>query len=202
MYVLWFAGIITLFALGSCSKSEQGEAGWGDKQNTSVAQTSLPVIKEAPLFTGIDQSGKVFSSSVLKGSMWIASFMFSECQGVCPVMNSTLEDIQKLYSIPDLRFVSITVDPQTDTPEVLAEYAKRYKADPSRWWFVRMEKDSVRALSVQGFLLSDPVEPSAHSSRFVLVDRQSRIRGYYDCLDSAKVAELKGDIERIRSEAH
>ncbi|MFN4768775.1 MAG: SCO family protein [Candidatus Kapaibacterium sp.] len=192
--------IASTVGLSACTREGQGSVVEKGGQGTSVEQTSLPVIKEAPSFSGIDQSGKAFRSAELKGSMWIASFMFSECQGVCPVMNSTLGDIQELYGIPDLRFVSITVDPQTDTPEILAEYAKSYKADLQRWSFVRMEKDSVRALSVRGFLLSDPVEPSAHSSRYVLVDRQFRIRGYYDCLDSAKVSELKADIERIRSE--
>ena len=187
---------VSLVLTHSCDRKDT-ESG-GEK---SLSQRSgLPVIKDAPSFEGVDQNGKRCTSDRLNGSIWIASFMFSSCQGVCPVMNSTIRDLQRLDGEKDLRFVSFTVDPEHDTPEVLRSYGKEYSADSTRWFFVHMPIDSVRRLSVQGFLLSDPVEPSAHSSRYALIDKQQRIRGYYDCLDSAKVHELREAVRALRRE--
>lgn len=190
--VLWLIVIVLWSGLDSCRKPEGPES-------RGIAVDSLPVIKAAPAFKGMDQNGNDVQSSHLAGRIWVASFMFTSCQGVCPVMNGTLHDIQEMIKDADLRFVSFTVDPETDSREVLADYGKRYGADDKRWIFVRMDKDSVRKLSKDGFLLSDPSEPSAHSSRYVLVDSQNNIRGYYDCMDSSKVAEMKRDIAFLRS---
>jgi protein SCO1/2 len=103
---------------------------------------------------------------------------------------------------PEVRLVSFTVDPYNDTPEVLAAYARRYGADPERWLFLTGEPEAIQQLSVSGFKLAlDPtsgseVEPITHSSRFVLIDRQGRIRGYYgmdeaDALDRLVADALK-----------
>ncbi len=190
--VLWLIVIVFSAGLDSCRKAE----GPGSSR---VAVDSLPIIKAAPAFKGMDQNGNEVQGSQLAGSIWVASFMFTSCQGVCPIMNGTLRDVQEMIKDPDLRFVSFTVDPETDSREVLAEYGRRYEADDKRWIFVRMDRDSVRKLSKDGFLLSDPFEPAAHSSRYVLVDSRNNIRGYYDCLDSSKVAEMKRDIAVLRS---
>ncbi len=166
-------------------------------QHLNLADSSLAHIKSVPHFQGVESSGAPFDSDSLKGSIWIASFMFSSCQGVCPVMNSNLSAYQADLKSKDVKFVSITVDPTTDTPEVLRHYAEQYKAEKGRWYFVRMPKDSVRKLSVKGFLLSDPVEPSDHSPRYALVDWNGDIRGYYDSMDSSKVQQLHVDVEKL-----
>lgn len=193
--VLWFSTGLGFLGVSSCSRS--GDDG---SKNEVRRDSSLPVIKEAPFFSGIDQQGSVLRSNQLLGKIWIASFMFTSCQGVCPVMNGELQKVQREFESFDIRFVSFTVDPETDSQQALAEYGKRYSADVRRWSFVRMNIDSVRSLSKTGFLLSDPFEPSAHSSRYVLVDKKNRIRGYYDCMDSVKVVELKRDIRILQQE--
>lgn len=193
----WCALVFLGFSLSlvsGCKPSEQSA------QKNVVADSSLPIIKEAPHFQGIDAQGEMFVSDKLKGNVWVASFMFTACQGVCPVMNGNLRDFQLGLAGTNVKFVSLTVDPTTDTPEVLAQYAEQYKAEKDRWSFVRMSLDSVRQLCVKGFLLTDPVEPSAHSPRYVLVDQTNMIRGYYDSMDSAQVVKFKTDVKRLLSE--
>ena len=180
-----------LVCLEGCNRPQQGET------VKVSANTTLPTIKAAPHFEGMDAWGQHFNSDKLKGNVWLASFMFTSCQGVCPVMNGNLRDFQLGLAGTNVKFVSLTVDPTTDTPEILQHYAEQYNAEKDRWFFVRMSLDSVRELSVKGFLLSDPVEPSAHSPRYVLVDQTNNIRGYYDSMDSLKVVQLKTDIAQL-----
>jgi len=188
--VVLFTLIITTIVLLSCN--EPGK-------NVEF-RSNLPEVKNAPTFLGENYDGKRFQSSSLKGSVWIASFMFTSCQGVCPVMNGHLENIQKQYSDSNVKFVSISVDPEVDTREVLKTYASSYHANPSSWFMVRMNIESVRNLAVKGFLVSDPIEPSAHSPRFILVDKRGVIRGYYDSMDSAKVTELRTSVSSLLKE--
>ncbi|MBL7999900.1 MAG: SCO family protein [Candidatus Kapabacteria bacterium] len=171
-----------------------------DKTETNKhASSDLPVVKSAPQFSGENFDGRTFTSTSLKGSVWIASFMFTTCGGVCPVMNGHQSALQNEYSPKGVRFVSVSVDPDNDTREALTAYAATYGIAPGSdvWYMLRMPIDSVRSLSVKGFLLSDPVEPSAHSPRFVLIDKEQNIRGYYDSMDSSKVRQLRLDIQKL-----
>ncbi len=190
---LLFVGSIVIVTQG-CTKESNASKG------KSALDSILPIVKAAPRVVGTDAWGRPFDSEQLKGSVWLASFMFSSCQGVCPVMNGNLREFQLGLAGTNVKFVSLTVDPNTDTPEVLQDYARQYNAEKDRWYFVRMSLDSVRELSVKGFLLSDPVEPAAHSPRYVLVDQTNQIRGYYDSMDSAKVQQLRVDIGRLVQE--
>ena len=95
---------------------------------------------------------------------------------------------------PDVRLVSFTVDPERDTPAVLAEYAKRYQADPARWFFLTGDEARLHSLGRDAFKLHNVDGTLVHSTRFVLVDRQSRIRGYYGTEDEDPVARLLADI--------
>ncbi len=180
---------LLILTLSSCTDERDGQA-----KGSQSYHSSLPTIKEAPLVHGTDAYSKDFSSNSLKGKVWLASFMFTSCQGVCPVMNANLQQLQSLADLKSVHFVSISVDPTTDTPEVLRQYAEHYAAQGDRWTFVTMPIDSVRKLSLKGFMLTDPVEPSAHSPRYALVDKANMIRGYYDSMDSSKVEQMRKDI--------
>jgi protein SCO1/2 len=96
-----------------------------------------------------------------------------------------------------VKIVSFTVDPATDTPPVLAEYAKHYKADASRWYFLTGDQSKLNEIGRDGFKLN-PVDGSMiHSVRFTLVDRQMRIRGYYSSDEDGFLAKLLHDIRRL-----
>jgi protein SCO1/2 len=111
----------------------------------------------------------------------------------------------------DLRLVSMTVDPTRDTPEVLSEYAKRFSADPGRWLFLTGEKETIYKFAQEGFHLGALEIPHekrpesgathTHSSRFVLVDREAQIRGYYVSTEAEAMKRLRRDLKiLLRSE--
>lgn len=138
-----------------------------------------------PDFELVERSGETVTLSDLDGEIWIANLIFTHCGGTCPMMTVQMRSL--LNVLPeDVRFVSITVDPSRDTPEVLAEYADFYGADPERWLFLTGERDDIYRLSREGFHLAvddtfgSEIEPITHSTRFVLVDQEGRIRNYYD----------------------
>jgi protein SCO1/2 len=106
---------------------------------------------------------------------------------------------------PEVRFVSFTVDPERDTPQVLTAYADKYQADAERWYFLTGQRDRITRLIQQGFHLavatvpmeSEPNAMIPHSPRFVLVDKEARIRGYYDSRDLEAFVRLKNDIDTL-----
>ena len=158
---------------------------------------------QVPAFQLTDQAGQPFTSGSLKGRAWIADFIFTSCAGTCPQMTARMASLQAKLP-PAVQLVSISVDPQRDTPQVLAEYAGRHGADPARWRFLTGDPGRIAPLVSQGFRLSyaegtDPVEPIIHSVRFVLVDPSGAIRGYYDSTDPAQVERLVRDATLLSS---
>jgi protein SCO1 len=161
----------------------------------------LPVLGEAPGFRLLSQDGNGFERASLDGNVWVANFIFTSCQGPCPVMSNRMRRIQTAVAdYPDVRLVSFTIDPETDTPPVLAEYAQRYQADPSRWFFLTGDKPVLESLGRDHFKLHTIDETLSHSTRFVLLDRQSRIRGYYSSEEAGSMDRLLADLRRLREE--
>lgn len=179
--VIWSSLAVAL-VLSSCARTQSP---WDE----------LPAIRSAPSFVATNFDGSQLSSQQLAGKPWIGSFMFTTCTGVCPVMNDAVAQLQARYG-EAVRFVSFTVDPAHDSLPALAEYARRYGARAGVWFLVRTSLDSVRMLSRDGFLLSDPVTPDRHSPRLVLVDERGVIRGYYNSLDSSDLARLRDVLDR------
>ena len=100
----------------------------------------LPVLGVIPRFQLLAQTGSAFDSRTLDGHIWIANFIYTTCDGPCPMMSRQMRGIQNsTSSSPDVKLVSFTVDPARDTPEVLAKYAQTLKADPARWYFLTGE---------------------------------------------------------------
>ncbi|MDQ3109962.1 MAG: SCO family protein [Bacteroidota bacterium] len=147
------------------------------------------------------QNGKPFLTSSYKGKISLTDFFFASCMGTCPRMTSQLTRVQDAFrNNPEFKIVSYTVDPDRDTAASLQQYAGMYKADTSQWKFVTGPKKELYDLARYGYFL--PVAPGngdsedfIHSDQFVLVDRQSHIRGYYNGTDSASVDSLIADIK-------
>jgi protein SCO1/2 len=162
----------------------------------------LPVYGEIPDFSLIDSSGRTFARSELAGKVWVADFIFTNCAGACPSMTEKMRKFQDAAP-PEVQLVSFTVDPARDTPEVLAAYAKNYGADSGRWHFLTGGKDALYKLSIEGFKLAvddtmgSEIEPITHSSRFVLVDRQGRIRGFYSGSEEQDLQRLVADARTL-----
>ncbi len=153
----------------------------------------------APDFSLVERSGRPLSAGDLRGHVWIADFIYTKCQDTCPLQSRAMAALQAdLKAYGDLRSVSITVDPLTDSAALLSRYADRYGADPERWLFLTGELRDIRRIVQEGFRLSAaPVDDNApdpvvfHSARFVLVDRNGEIRGYYDSNDPRALKRLR-----------
>lgn len=160
--------------------------------------TALPIITELPGFLLIDQNGNQFGLAELTRTATVVDFFFSRCMGPCPMMAIEMGKLQQEFAgNPNIRFVSISVDPQNDTPEVMTEYARGIGAMPDRWFFLTGPADSIVALSEKGFKLPALALPVEHSTHFVLVDKKGRIRGYYDSTDDKSMKILAKDIDRL-----
>lgn len=156
------------------------------KTNYPPAPAAGPPIKE---FTLIERSGRKFDSKELKGHVWIGSFFFASCPGPCWQQNQALKGVLDEFKNSDLRMVSITCDPKNDSPEVLSRYADRFPADPARWLFLTGDLDYIKRIGRDVFL--QYVEEGQHLNHALVIDRNGKVRGSFDVLDPAKVAEMK-----------
>ena len=196
-----------------------------DKSQGSLE--TLGVYGEVPDFALRERSGRRVTRADLLGKVWIANFIYTRCTETCPLQSARLARLQAEFPGEEaLRFVSITVDPERDTPAVLARYAERYAADSVRWLFLTGEKQAIYHLAKEGFRLGvvDPDDQARaggllvalgpapaeathgskglviHSSRFVLVDRQERIRAYHLPDDQASLERLRQNVRILLRE--
>ena len=152
--------------------------------------------------TFTEQSGKELKLGELRGTPWVADFVFTRCRGICPVMTESLADLQaELEPESPVKLVSFTVDPEYDTPERLTEYAAEHNADPDRWLFLHAGDSVVQALARDAFHVAiaegtDPDEPIIHSSKFFVVDGEGEVRGIFDGRNPEERRELLGLLER------
>ncbi|MDG2306464.1 MAG: SCO family protein [Candidatus Binatia bacterium] len=166
---------------------------------------ALPVIATVPDFTLVSSQGEPFGRRDLLGHPWIADLMFTSCAGVCPRMTTEMARIEEgAHDLPNARFISISVDPERDTPEVLAAYAKKLDVERDRWFFLTGDRDAVYELASSGLLLpaqegdvDQGQEAVLHSSRFVLIDSEGRVRGFYDSRDTGALLRLRSDLRRV-----
>jgi protein SCO1/2 len=149
-----------------------------------------PVLGRLPAFSLTAASGEPFGSAELSGQVYVASFFFSRCPSICPRLMAAMGRLQQRYDeagVDGVRLISITVDPDHDTPERLREYGAIHNVEPRRWTLLTGDFAAIRDLVREGFRtpLGQP-DPGgnlveiAHSTKFVLVDGSGAIRGYYD----------------------
>lgn len=166
----------------------------------------LPVYGSVPDFELTERSGRTVGLTDLKGHIWVADFIFTSCAGPCPMLSQQMSGMQTdLAGAPEVRLVSFSVDPERDTPAVLTEYARRYRADRDRWWFLTGDRKTVYRLIREGFRLTVKDLPEddgqiVHSLRFALVDRNGQVRGYYNGDDPQSLRGLLPDVNRLLRE--
>lgn len=174
--------------------------------------SSIPPLGE---FRFTERSGKEITQEDLRGRVWIAAFIFTRCKSSCPRITAAMSKLQEKLEGCSVQLVSISVDPEYDTPEVLTDFAKRYRADPERWWFLTGDRDATYDLIRSGFLqaVSETtkqeqedlgVEAFNHSSRLALLNTGNQIISLVDTnevLDDPMKyeAELDAFASRARS---
>jgi protein SCO1/2 len=165
-------------------------------------------IAELPAFTLRTQTDQPFGRDDFLGKVTVVNFIFTTCPNVCPMLSAEMQQIAAHYATePRVQFVSVSVDPATDTPAVLAAYGARFSADPARWKFLTGDFAVVRSVVVDGFktvlekLPGTEVQPASvlHGERFVLVDTKARIRLYPDPKEPGKAA-LHDGVARLLKE--
>jgi len=129
-------------------------------------------------FELIERSGEKVSSEDLKGTPYVVSFFFSTCPSICVKQNQKLQELQEKFKDQGVKFVAISVDPETDTPEVLQEYSARFGADKDQWLFLTGDLTYIQRIGAEIF--RQPVSKKFHTERFVLVDAEGKVEGFYN----------------------
>ncbi len=147
-----------------------------------VADKFLMKHHKVPDFKFVNQYGDTITNESLLGKVYVLDFFFTSCPTICPPMSVNMAKVnQKFKNNDDFRTVSITIDPEHDTPEVMKEYATKFVDNDSSWYFLHGEKEKIYELSRKGFYSfveksDDPAIGFEHSGKFVLVDRDGFIR--------------------------
>ena len=186
-----------------------GVAAFSAHRMLGSERTEKGALGKVPPFALTDQLGRAVTNRDLLGEPWVANFVFTRCPSVCPLLTAKFKALQTKVALPHVRYISFSVDPQHDTPEVLAAYADKYGADPARWRFLTGPLATVEQTIVQGFKIhmGDPTphagDPSLidimHGEHLVLVDAEGTIRGYYRA-EEAELAELANDLRALAQE--
>ncbi len=189
--------------------SKQG--GWEEKH-----LEGLKVYKTVPNFSLVERSGRKIGLADLKSKVWVAQFFYTNCRDICPLTVPQMGLLHLEYQKDpefraDVRFVSITVNPERDTPEALIKFADRFSADPERWFFLTGDRSAIYHLAQEGFGVGigeeeNPPEVKEktgekkeffHSARLILVDRKGQIRGYYSGLEAEAMVRLRRDLKAL-----
>lgn len=173
MQRLGWAGAFLAFVLAVV----MGYSMWRGSERREVSR--LPVIRAVPDFSLTDQDGNTVSKEDLRGKIWIADFIFTRCKGPCPLMTARMLEMQRaLVKTPDVKLVSISVDPEFDTPDVLKAYAGANHAEPGRWKFLTGDGAVIKKVVAEGFMqhLDEENGEPVHGTMFLVVDANGMVR--------------------------
>jgi len=185
---------------------------YGPKETVVVQRDGKAVVDTVyatvPPFSFIDRNGRVFTDKLVEGKILVVDFFFTRCTTICPRMSVQMQQLQlKLddAAYKDVVFLSHTVDPENDTPEVLDAYARKLQADTTRWKFLTGNKTDIYLQGAEGYYLAareDVLAPDGflHSEKFVLVDKERHIRGYYDGTTAEGMNALAADVKMLLKE--
>lgn len=155
-------------------------------------------VKEIPPFQFTNQMGRIITEKDVQGKVYVADFFFTSCEAACPMMSTQLTRVQNaIDDTASFRILSYSLDPENDSVPVLKSFARKFKANSNVWFLLTGDKEEIYMLGEQGYLqtvLNDQKSFMNHSQKFILVDQNRMIRGFYNGLDSAEVDLLIQDI--------
>ena len=166
-------------------------------------KSEVPVSKSAavsvPDFSLTTQQGEPLTLSDMKGKIWVADFIFTNCPTICPAMTQEMARLQSEFVADPVYFVSFSVDPERDTSRVLSRYATAYGADERRWHFLTGDKTHIYQLAEEGFSLAAGHNGTEilHSTRFVLITPDGNIYGHYDSRSKPALLRLRRDVKAL-----
>ncbi|MBX7115826.1 MAG: SCO family protein [Myxococcaceae bacterium] len=166
------------------------------------AAGALDPLWPVPAFSYPDQHGETVTDASLRGKVWVANFIFTQCRTVCPLLTSKMTMLMRRLEGVDARFVSFSVDPAHDTPEVLLHYKHRWAPDEARWTLLSTDANSLPALAKAFHVSAEKNtegegDPIIHSSIFVVVDAQGLVRGVFDSEHGKDFDAMKDAVLRL-----
>jgi protein SCO1 len=223
----YFILLTLLFVVGSCGDKPMVKP---EETQNPPKKTSLPFFGEhdielntnskgetiadtvfyaIPKFSFTNQNGKLISHRDYTGKVSVVDFFFTECPSICPILSAQMSRLQSLVNRgglkTDVMFLSHSVKPQHDTPAVLLSYGEKLGADFTNWNFVTGSAEDIYDQAEEGYMLSAFPSDSAeggvfHTDKITLLDRQMRIRGYYDGTSTKEVDRLFEDLKNLVTE--
>jgi protein SCO1 len=177
----------------------------------AASDISLPMASPLPDFTLTNQNGRPVTLADLRGQVWVADIIFTSCAGPCPIMTKQMSELQgALPAGSAVRLMSLTTHPEVDTPEVLRGYGQRFQADFNRWMFLTGSKEQIARLAREGLKLAaqekPPEERAApedlfiHSTLFVIVDQNGRLRGSFESDDPEWKRKIVAAVRKLLRE--
>ena len=159
-----------------------------------------------PEFSLLNNTGDSLLREDLKGQFMVVDFFFTRCPTICPQMSSSMYEVQEIFEkIDDVKLLSVSIDSEYDRPDVLSRYARKYDANPDKWYFLTGDKNKIHNLASEGFKLSAVQESDGiaitHSDRLVLIDKEGIIRGYYHGTDDDEVDKLIVELRMLIKES-
>jgi protein SCO1/2 len=208
-YFLFYSYLLLIFFCFSCSQ-ERSLPILGEKKTTTKTINGEQVIDtiyhQIPDFKFVNQDSLWISQEDFKDKIYIVDFFFTSCPTICPIMKTQMLRLHEHFKgNPAIKILSHTIDPYHDTVGVLKDYATRLEVDTKQWNFVTGEKDKIYEIAAKGYFVSAKEDKNEaggfiHSGAFVLVDKNRRVRGYYDGTKAEKVDLLMQDIELLLKE--
>lgn len=179
---------------------------YGEKSFESKNGKTDTVYHTVQDFSFVNQDGQTVTQKDFANSIYVTDFFFTTCKTICPVMSTQMERVAaKFKGTPEVKFLSHTVDPDIDTVEQLKRYAIQHNADTKQWMMVTGDKKALYDIARTSYLLDASQgdggpDDFIHTQNFALVDKDKRIRGYYDGTDTVEMSRLVKDIELLLSE--
>ena len=185
----------------------------GSGGNGAPSTAPLPVLRTISSMDLVDQEGEPVNLQTFRGQPWFANIIFTRCPGPCARMTQKMRQLQEALpaEASEVQLVSLTTDPDFDTPEVLSQYARKFQADTQTWKFLTGTKEEIVRVSTQEWLLvmlekgeaerESPNDIFLHSTLTVLMDGLGRIRGTYEILEEGQLEEALADLQRLLQEA-
>lgn len=180
---------------------------FGPKQTVEIDGKIDTIYHQIPPFKFVNQLGDTVTDKTFSNKIYVADFIFTTCQSICPKMTSNMWHLQdKFMQDTTIMLLSHTVNPENDSAEVLNEYAKSYGVDNNKWMFVTGNKKDIYEIALHGYLVNaseDVMAPGGflHGEWFVLVDQEKHIRGYYDGTNKKDMTRLADEIKVVKAEA-
>jgi cytochrome oxidase Cu insertion factor (SCO1/SenC/PrrC family) len=164
---------------------------WYAKQKK--AGPALPILQTVHSFSLRDETDTPFTEKQIANKPCIVNFMFTQCQGPCPLLMQRVATLARDPALAKIQFISITMDTTHDRPEVLRTYMKDKQFEGLSWKFLTGEQDSVVVFATQTLKVAAGADPEMHSTRLILLDAKGQVRGYYDSQEAAAMDKLKQD---------